>query len=136
MPGAAHQHWDKLLSLLIEFNQSWAKTASALVFVISSETMPGRDGPVPARSHAFDTGAAWGFLALQAAHMGWHTHAMSGIEWARVYQELNVPTGHQVHAAVAIGKKGPASQLPETLQARETPSSRKPLAELVFEGGF
>jgi nitroreductase len=129
-------NWDKLLSLLIEFNQSWAKAAAALVFVVSSETMPGKDGPVSSRSHAFDTGAAWGYLALQAAHMGWHAHAMVGIEWARVNEGLNVPPGHHVQAAIAIGKKGPTSQLPEALQPREAPSPRKPQTEFLFEGGF
>jgi nitroreductase len=129
-------HWDKLLSLLIAFNQSWAKSASALVFAVSSETMPGKDGPVPSPSHAFDTGAAWGYLALQATVMGWHAHAMAGIEWDRVNEVLNVPPGHQVQAAIAIGKKGPASLLPEALQAREVPSPRKKQAEFLFEGGF
>ncbi|WP_298264830.1 nitroreductase family protein, partial [Acidocella sp.] len=38
-------YWDRLLGLLIPFNQSWAKTASALVFAVSCETMPGKDGP-------------------------------------------------------------------------------------------
>jgi nitroreductase len=129
-------HWDKLLGLLIPFNQGWAKTASALVFAASCETMPGKDGPVPQRAHAFDTGAAWGYLALQAAYMGWHAHAMVGVEWERVDEALNVPKGHRVHAAIAIGKKGPTSMLPETLQAREAPSPRNPLGDFIFEGGF
>jgi nitroreductase len=131
-------YWDRLLGLLIEFNQSWAKTASALVFVVSSETMemPGKDTPVPSRSHGFDAGAAWGYLALQAAFMGWHAHAMVGIDWDNVYTTLNIPPGHQVQAAIAIGKKGPVTLLPEVLQARELPSPRKPLTEFVFEGGF
>src|ERR1700709_2500769 len=61
-------HWDKFLGLLIEFNQSWAKTASALVFVVSETTMvsPGKDARVPSHSHSFDAGAAWGSMALQA----------------------------------------------------------------------
>ena len=131
-------HWDKFLGLLNEFNRSWAKTASAIVFVASAETMipPGQDKPIPARTHELDTGAAWGYLALQAAFMGWHTHGMAGIELDRVYAELNVPAGYKVHAAIAIGKKGPATLLPEALQARETPSPRKPVTAFAFEGGF
>jgi nitroreductase len=129
-------YWDKLLGLLIPFNQSWAKTASALVFIVSSGTMQGKDGPVPSRSHAFDTGAAWGYLALQAALMGWQAHGMVGIEWDRVKDGLNLPEGYQVMAAAAIGKQGPATLLPEALQAREFPSSRNPVTDFAVEGGF
>ena len=131
-------HWDKLLGLLNEFNRSWAKTASALVFIVSSETMslPGKDTPVPSRTHSFDTGAAWACLALQAAYMGWHAHGMAGIEWDHAYTALNVPPGYQVEAAVAIGRQGPKTLLPEALQAREVPSPRKPLSDFVFEGSF
>jgi nitroreductase len=129
-------YWDKLLNLLIPFNQSWAKTASAIVFIVSTGTMQGKEGPVPSRSHAFDTGAAWGYLALQATFMGWQAHGMVGIEWDRVNAELNLPEGHQVMAGVAIGKQGPASMLPEALAAREVPSQRIPVTEFAFEGGF
>jgi nitroreductase len=129
-------HWDRLLSLLIPFNQSWAKTASALVFIASTTTMPGKDGPQPAPAHTLDTGAAWGYLALQAAFMGWHAHGMVGLEWDKIKETLNVPEGHEIHAAVAIGKQGPASLLPEALAAREFPSPRKPVSEFIFEGGF
>ena len=53
---------------------AWCKDASALVFVASSKTMsvPGKDEPVPSRTHSFDTGAAWMAVALQAHAMGWH----------------------------------------------------------------
>ncbi len=129
-------NWDKLLGLLIEFNQSWAKNAAALVFIVSSEMFPGRETPTPSRSHAFDTGAAWGSLALQATLLGWHAHAMVGVEWDKVNAALNVPANHHVQAAIAIGRQGPASLLPEALAARETPSPRNKVADWAFEGGF
>jgi nitroreductase len=131
-------HWDKFLGLLNPFNQSWAKTASAIVFVVSSETMavPGKDTPVPSHSHSFDAGAAWGYLALQATAMGWQAHGMVGIELERIYTELKVPPGYRVEAAVAIGRQGPKTLLPEALQAREMPSDRKPVTAIALEGGF
>lgn len=131
-------HWDKFLGLLNEFNQSWVKTASAIVFVVSSETMhvPGKEGAVPSYSHSFDAGAAWGYLALQAAYAGWAAHAMVGIDFERSYAELKIPAGYRLEAAVAIGRKGPTDQLSEAMQAREVPSDRKKLAETVFEGQF
>jgi nitroreductase len=130
--------WNKLLGLLIEFNQSWAHRAGALLFMVSSETMqpPGAEKPVPAYSHSFDTGAAWGFIALQALKMGLHTHGMVGFDKERAVTELNVPPGHRVEAAIAIGRMGDISVLPEGLQAREVPSPRKPLSASAFAGGF
>ncbi len=131
-------HWDRLLSLLIEFNQSWAKAGSALVFIISETTMivPGKDGRVPSHSHSFDAGAAWGSMALQASMLGWAAHGMVGVDFDRAAVELKVPDDHRVEAGIVIGKQGPKSMLPEALQAREMPSLRKPLAEIAFEGSF
>jgi nitroreductase len=131
-------HWEKLLGLLIPFNQSWAKEAGALVFIVSNSLMtpPNSDKPVPSHSHSFDTGAAWGHMALEAQRIGWHTHGMVGFDIPRAFAELDVPEGHRVEAAVAIGRQCDKSVLPEPLQAREAPSPRKPISESVFEGGF
>jgi len=133
-----NSYWDKLLNLLNPFNQSWARTASALVYVVSSETMlpPGKTEAVPAYSHSFDAGAAWACLALQATAMGWYAHGMVGVDFEAAYKALNIPAGHRIEAAVAIGKRAPAEQLPEALQAREAPSPRKPVADFIFEGEF
>jgi nitroreductase len=132
-------YFDKLLGLLVPFNQSWAKTASALVFVVSAKTFvaPGKTEATPSYSHSFDAGAAWAALALQATASGWYTHAMAGFDHEAAYAALNIPAAeYRIEAAVAIGKRAPKEQLPEALQARETPSPRKPVSEFVFEGGF
>ncbi len=130
--------WERLFGLLNEFNQGWAKSASALVIMVSNSMMqpPGADKPVPSHSHSLDTGAATGNFALQATKMGWQVHGMVGFDIERAFAELNVPPGHRVEAAYAIGKPGDKSTLPEFLQARETPSPRRPLAEIAMEGGF
>jgi nitroreductase len=131
-------HWETFLGLLNEFNRSWAKAAGAIVIVVSRSTMlpPGADNEVPSHSHSFDAGAAWAQLALQATLSGWHAHAMVGFDRDRAFSSLNVPPGYRVEAAIAIGKLGPKTLLPEALAAREAPSRRKPLAEIAFEGGF
>jgi nitroreductase len=131
-------HWEKFLGLLNEFNQSWAKAAAALVIVVSRSTMlpPGADKEIPSHSHSFDAGAAWAQLALQATRSGWHAHAMVGFDRDRAFAVLAVPEGYRVEAAIAIGRLGPKTLLPEALAAREVPSPRKPLADIAFEGGF
>ncbi|NVL24333.1 nitroreductase family protein, partial [Pseudomonas syringae pv. actinidiae] len=65
-----------------------------------------------------------------------HTHGMAGFDQELTRKELNIPEGYALHAAVAIGKLGDKSTLPEYLQGREVPSPRKPLAELAAEGDF
>lgn len=131
-PGDAH--WDRFLSLLVPFNQSWAKDAGALLFIVSQET----SGPEaqPLYSHSFDAGAAWALLAIQAQHMGWHSHGMTGIDFDRARVELAIPEGFRLEAAVAIGRKAPAERLPEGLREREAPAPRKPVAEIAVAGPF
>ncbi len=130
--------FDKLLGLLNEFNQSWAKDAAALFIVVSNSLMrpPGQDKDVPSHSHSFDAGAAWMSLALQARRNGWYTHGMVGFDMERAFAELDVPQGYRVEAAIALGRLGDKSTLPEYLQGRETPSDRQPLAAMAMEGGF
>ena len=131
-------HWDKFLGLLNEFNQSWAKQAAALVVLVSRETMlpPGAEKEIPSHSHSLDAGAAWANLAIQSSLLGWDAHAMVGFDIPRAFATLNVPVGHRVEAAIAIGRRGVPTLLPEGLAAREKPNDRKPQSETVFEGGF
>ncbi len=131
-------HWEKMLGLLNESNRSWCKDAAAVTVLASSETMtiPGQPQPVPSYSHSFDAGAAWGYMALQATKLGWHTHGMVGFEKERAFAELGFPPGFHVECAIAIGRIGDKSKLPPPLQERESPNGRKPLSETIFEGHF
>ena len=131
-------YWDRLFDLLVPHNQSWVRSASALVILVSNAWMrlPGTDKAVPSPTHSFDTGTASGYFALQAHRMGWFTHGMVGFDRERAFADLNVPEGHTVEAAYAVGRVGDPSQLPEALRARERPSTRLPLTQLAFEGSF
>ena len=131
-------HFDKILSFLVEFNQSWAKTASALIVLVSKSTMmvPGKDAPVPSHSHSMDAGSAWCNFALQATLSGWQAHGMVGFDKDRAFAELGVPEGYRVEQVFAVGRQGDKSLLPEGMAARETPSSRLPLSEIAMEGVF
>lgn len=130
--------WEGMLGLLLPFNQLWAREAAALIIMVSRDTLlpPGAAEEIPSHSHSFDAGAAWASIALQATLAGWHAHAMVGFDMPRSREVLNIPDGYRVEAAIAIGRRGPASLLPEKLAAREQPSDRRPLAELALEGGF
>lgn len=131
-------HFDLLLGLLTGQNPNWAKDASALVVIVSCETMklPNKDEPVPYYSHSFDAGSGWMAFALQATRAGWFTHGMAGVDWDRARAELKIPQGFRPEAAIAVGKLGDPSTLPDFYQKMEMPNGRKPLSETVAEGVF
>ncbi len=130
--------FDKLLDLLNPFNQSWAKQASAIVFILSNSLMrpPGQDKDVPSRSHSFDAGAAWMSFALQAQMRDWYTHGMVGVDFDRAFADLDVPQGYRVECAIALGRIGDPASLPDQLRGREQPNDRHPLAALAMEGSY
>ncbi len=131
-------HFDRMLSLLVEFNQGWAKSASVLVTLVSNSTMlpPGKDTPVPSHSHSMDAGSAWASFAFQATLMGWQAHGMVGFDKERAFAELGVPVGYRVEQMIAIGRPGDKTMLAEAMAAREHPSERIPLSQIVMEGSF
>jgi nitroreductase len=132
------QAWDGILGALMPFNQTWAEKASALVILASDTkfTAPGKTEASDNGSHAFDAGAAWAYLALQAHMAGWAAHAMAGFDKAAMATAISLPEHHVLHAAIAIGKPGNIADLPEALQAREVPSPRHPVTATAVHGAF
>ncbi|WP_159881339.1 nitroreductase family protein [Paenibacillus puerhi] len=118
-------------SFLGDFNKLWATKAPVLI-VVASEKL--RENGDPNGAHAFDAGAAWGYLALQASLKGLISHAIGGFDRDKARQLLQVPDHFDLHAVIALGYQGDKDELPEALQAREIPNSRKPLSSVVFEG--
>jgi len=129
-------NWDLLLGQLIDFNQSWAKDASALVYIVSDKLMRSDKGNSDNHSHSFDAGAAWALAALQAQALGYHTHGMTGIKFGEAEAALGVPDDHRLEAAFVIGKAAGKDILPDFLQEREVPSTRKPVSEIAKVGKF
>jgi len=131
--------WDRFLALLIPWNQSWAHSASVLVYILS-DSLPLTDkatgAPATSHSHSFDAGAAWVSLALQATRMGFHAHGMSGIQHDLARAELAIPERYRIEAACVIGRIGDPAILDEKLCAREHPSGRKQQGDFVFRGNF
>lgn len=127
-------HWDRFFALMGEWNQGWTKDAAALVVIVSRKTFE-RNGK-PARTHSYDTGAAWMSLALAGSRKGLVVHGMQGFDYDKARADLKVPDDHQVEAMAAIGRPGRVEDLAEQYREQEKPSGRKPLSEIVFEGGF
>jgi len=127
-----------ILEALSPTNQAWARHAAALVAVVSQHRWipPGKSEPQPNSTHAFDAGAAWAYLALQASLSGWHAHSIGGFDRDAIRDSLAIPDDFTVQVVVALGRRGDRSQLPEALRAREQPSHRLPLSSLVSAGRF
>jgi len=130
--------WNDFVNVLLPFNQAWAKSAAALVVVLSnpSFTLPGTTEPTTLASASFDAGAAWASFSYQAHEFGWATHAMGGFSLEAAQRLVKAPVDYRVEAVVAIGKRGNPEALPETLRERERPSQRRPIGETVFVGAL
>jgi len=128
--------WPPLFDCLMDMNQPWVANASVLAYVLSARFRRRSDGTsAPNRSHSFDAGAAWAYLALQARHLGWAAHGMGGFFPEKAHEALGAPeSDYRVEAAIAIGRPTGAETLPESYRAREVPSGREPVASFVFEG--
>jgi nitroreductase len=127
--------WDMLFSFLVEANAVWAKRAGALLVVLSHHYFEYNNAY--SRTHTFDTGAAAENFALQGFSMGLVVHGMEGFDYDRAKTELGIPDDYTVEAMFAIGLPGPASLLPEPLQARESnPTDRLKAEELIYHGSF
>ena len=117
--------------LLTPGNKPWCAKASVL-FVVASRAV--RDDGRPARTHAFDTGAAWMSLALQAHLQGLVAHGMEGFDYERAAQVIGLPADHAIQCMVAVGQPGRRDDLPEPYRSREEPNGRRPAASFAFEG--
>ena len=125
----------RFLEPLVEGNRVWAKRAPLLLYVLARRTF--ETSGKPNRTALFDTGAAWISLALEARRLGLYAHGMAGFDQEKAHRILGAPEeAYEVIAAVAIGRKGARSDLPEELAAREEPSGRKPLASVARRGGL
>lgn len=127
-------HWHGFLDLLADGNRIWASRAGALVVIASRRTFE-RNGR-PSRTHEFDTGAAWGYLALQGSMRGLVVHGMEGFDYDKARALIGAPADFDVLAMAAVGRPGRVEDLPEPLRRVESPSGRKKVAEIAFEGRF
>lgn len=123
--------YQKIFNALVEFNQSWARSAPVLVLSVAKKTFTEKGSPN--RYNLHDTGAASANLALQATADGLHTHSMAGFDQEQVRASFAIPSDYEIGAVTAIGYLGDPSTLPEKLHKMEvTPRQRKPLEEFVF----
>lgn len=125
------KQWQALFDLLVPFNQSWTHKSAVLVLVLSHTVF--EHNQKPAKTHSFDTGAAWQNLALESSSRGIVAHGMQGFDYEKAKECFKIPDLFTVEAMIAIGKPGKKEDLPKETQKKEHPSDRKPLSELIID---
>jgi len=123
--------YQKIFDVLVEFNQGWAKSAPVLIFSVASNKFAQSGSPNQYSIH--DTGAATGYLSLQATALGMHTHSMAGFDHSKARKTFNVSADYDVGAVTALGYLGDPTTLHDQLRAQElSPRQRKSLSEIVL----
>lgn len=126
-------HFQQLLSCLVEANQIWAKDAPVLALGITSLKFTRNNEDNRAAIH--DLGLASGNLVLEATARGICVHQMTGILPDKARELFDIPQGFEAWTAMAIGYQGDPMTLPDALKERDLmPRQRKPLNQFVFSG--
>jgi len=123
----------KVLSVLVEFNVNWAKSAPVLAIAVAELAFANNNSPN--RNAHYDTGAATALLSVEATARGLAVHQMAGFDPEKARQIFGIPPAWEAIAAIAIGYPGDPASLPQPLKDRElAPRTRKPIAEFVMAG--
>jgi nitroreductase len=127
------QEFGRLLSCLVEANQTWAKAAPVLVLGVVNLRFAKNNQDNRAAVH--DLGLAAGNLLVEATARGLSVHQMIGILPDKAREVYQIPEHSEAWTAMAIGYKADPAKLPDALKERDlAPRQRKPLSEFVFTG--
>jgi nitroreductase len=121
------EQFQKMLGILVERNQQWARTAYAIGFSAGKKTFT--QNGAPNRFALHDTGAATANLAIEAIALGLRTHFMGGFDGQRARAEFHIPDDFEVGAAFAIGYIDENTIQPGT-------RTRRSLGEIAFSGDW
>lgn len=127
------ENFAQLLSVLVEFNQGWARHAPVLGLAVAELAFAKNN--TPNRNALYDVGAATAHLTFEATARGLFVHQMGGFDADKARQVFGIPEGWAPIAAFAVGYPGDPAALPQPLHDREiAPRSRKPLTDFVMSG--
>lgn len=118
---------------LYEKNRLWADKAPVLLVATAGPSFEksGKNN----RWAAFDTGTAWGFLALEAVRRGLVTHAMGGFSQKKLREALELPEDRLILAVIALGHLGQKEEMDPQFIESEYPGTRKDLDHIYRRVG-
>lgn len=127
--------YDKLASVMNEFNQSWAMDAPVLVLGVTKKNFD-LDGR-PNRHARYDLGQAVAHLTFEATQHDLFVHQMAAIIPEKARELFDISDEFEPLTMFSIGYLGESTTLSDKLREREeSPRSRKPLDEIVFHGDW
>ncbi len=133
--AATPEAFQKILASMGGFNQVWAKDAPVLGVSVAKLTFSHDGNPNAWARH--DVGQASAALAIQAAALGLQIHQMAGFSPDAIRSSFGIPADYEPVAVFTLGYPGDPAALPEALREKEVaPRVRKPLSEILFEGGW
>src|SRR5256885_15481717 len=106
-----------MVSILVEFNQNWAKHAAALALSVAHRNWL-KDGK-PNRHALHDVGSATAQLTFEANSLGIFVHQMAGFDIEKARETFAIPPDWEPVAAIALGYPGDPASLPAPLRDRE-----------------
>jgi len=125
--------FSQILNGLGEFNQMWAKNASALILVAGTKQRTNGD---PHPSYQYDLGLAVSQGTFEAHHRGYVSHQMTGFNHDVMCKTFDLTTFEPI-VVVAIGKQADVEILPPQMAEREKAQpTRKDLTELILKGSL
>ncbi len=115
--------YQKLLSCINEYNQSWATGAPILMLSLAKKHFSQNGKP---NRHAWhDTGTAVGFLLLKATELDLYAHQMAGFYPDKAREAFNISDEYEPVVMMALGYLG-EEERPE--------KPRKEINEFAFAG--
>ncbi len=123
--------FNKIMDTLVEFNQNWAKNASALVLNIYKANFTHNN--TPNVTAAYDLGQAVGSYCLEVVNQGLVAHQISGFDIEKANTVFKLGDDFVSMSITAIGHLAKPDSLPEDLFKIELQNRmRKTLDKLVF----
>lgn len=123
--------YDKILSSINEFNQTWAQKAPVLLVGLAKKTFSANGKP---NKHSwYDLGAAIAQLTMEATTRDLYLHQMAGFYSEKIQSGFELNEDIEPVVAIALGYLGDAETLPSNLASKEEqPQQRKTLEELII----
>lgn len=129
------EHRERIESLIKESN-GWAKNAYLLIVSFAMTKRMNPEGILVENYYGMhDTGAANGFLSLQAAEMGLAVRQFGGFDREKANEILGVPSEFMPASMIAVGYPEDDATLHEAYHPRhKAPRVRNPHETFVFKG--
>ncbi|TNE87956.1 MAG: nitroreductase [Deltaproteobacteria bacterium] len=122
----------RLVSLLSDWNQTWAAKAPVLMLIAAS-TRYRKNGKTNVTAH-YDAGQAAAWLTVQAVAEGLEVHQMGGFSAERA-RDLGLPEDVEPIAMIAMGWPGDPDTLNEELRKSERRIRERLPFDLIVYGG-